>query len=193
MATKPPLMQAAKGKAPAFKRPDLSAFIPAGQEDAVARLVAAGMKVMYSPDMKDEVMAAVQSDQPPGQKLGENAAGIMLTLMEQAQGKVPPEAIFPAAAELMSECAEMLVAAGHPVSQEDWKDGFFMLIGILGRKLGGTDEQIMGEMGKHVQGGGEPADEGEAEDEGEGEDEAPGMPEESGEAPEPEEEQERMA
>lgn len=184
MAT-PSLLQKAKGKAPAFKRPDLSAFIPEGQEDAVARLVAAGMKIMYAPDMKDEVMAAVQADQPAGQKLGENAAGIMLTLMEQAQGKVPPEAIFPAAAELMSECAEMLNAAGQPVTQEDWKDGFFMLLGILGKKLGGTDEQIMGEMGKYAGQGGE----GE-----EGAEEAPGMPEEAGEAPEPEDdEQERMA
>lgn len=183
MAT-PSLLQKAKGKAPAFKRPDLSAFIPEGQEDAVARLVAAGMKIMYAPDMKDEVMAAVQADQPAGQKLGENAAGIMLTLMEQAQGNVPPEAIFPAAAELMSECAEMLNAAGQPVTQEDWKDGFYMLLGILGKKLGGTDEQIMGEMGKYAGQGGEA-------DEGQGEDEAPGMPEEAGEAPEPDEDDEQ--
>ncbi len=174
------LLQKAKASAPAFKRPDLGPFIPKGQEDAVARLVAAGMKTMYSPAMKDEVMAAIQADQPVGQKIGENAAGLVLTLMQQAQGKVPPEAIFPAAAELMSECAEMLVAAGQPVSQEDWKDGFYTLIAVLGKKMGGTDEQIMSEMGKYAGRGGESEDAG-------GEDEAPGMPEEAGEPPEEEE------
>ena len=154
------LLQRAKSNAPPFKRPDITPFIPKGQEDAVARLVAAGIKQMSSTQMRDEVMKAIEADQPVGQKLGGNAAGVILMLMEQAQGKVPPEAIFPAAAELMSECAEMLVAAGQKVTQEDWKEGFFVLIGILGKQLGGSDEQIMGEIGKHVPAEGNPDEEG---------------------------------
>lgn len=159
MAT-PSLLQRAKAKAPPFARPDIAPFIPKGQEDAVARLVAAGIKQMTSPQMRDEVMKAIEADQPVGQKIGSNAAGIVLMLMEQAQGQVPPEAIFPAGAELMSECAEMLIAAGQPVTQEDWKDGFFVLIGTLGKHFGGTDEQIMGEIGKHAPGGKNPDGEG---------------------------------
>ena len=143
-----PLMKLAREQAPQFKRPDVSQFIPQGQEDAVARLVAAGHKVMYAPDMKDEVMAAVQSPDPVGKKLGENAAGVMLTLMEQAQGEIPPGAIFPAAAELMSECADLLIAAGETVTQEDWKDGFFTLIAVMGKHMGGDEQQIMGEIQK---------------------------------------------
>jgi hypothetical protein len=151
------LLQQAKGKAPAFKRPDISAFIPSGQEDAVARIVAAGMKMMYAPDMKDEVLKAVQADEPVGQKLGSNAAGIVLTLYKQSQQGLPPEAIFPAAAELMSECADMLIAAGQTVTQEDWKEGFFVLVAIVGKQLGGTDEQIMSAM---QQAGGSDAEDG---------------------------------
>jgi len=150
---KTPLMRQARAAAPPFKRPDIAPFIPKGQEDAVARLVAAGMKMMYAPGMKEDVLAAVQSPEPVGKKLGENAAGIVLALMQQAQGKVPEGAIFPAAAELMSECAEMLVAAGEPVTQEDWKEGFMVLIAVIGKQMGGTDEQIMAEVGRGLPGG----------------------------------------
>lgn len=154
------LMRQAKGKAQPFTRPDIAPFIPKGHEDAVARLVAAGMKMMYAPDMKDEVLAAVQSPDPVGKKLGENAAGIVLSLMQKAEGKMPQEAMFPAAAELMSECAEMLIAAGEQVSQEDWKDGFMTLIAVIGKQLGGTDDQIMEAMGAPGMGGEEaPPDE----------------------------------
>lgn len=151
---KQPLMKQARAKAPAFKKPDLSPFIPKGQEDAVARLVAAGMKILYAPDMKEEVLAAVQSPDPVGKKLGENAAGVTFALMQQAQGAIPPEAIFPAAVELMSECAELLIAAGEQVTQEDWKEGFLTLVAVMGKQLGGTDEQIMGEMRKGAPGAG---------------------------------------
>lgn len=150
---KTPLMRQARAKAPAFKRPDIAPFIPKGQEDAVARLVAAGLKMMYSPGMKEDVLAAVQSPDPVGKKLGENAAGLVLALIQQSGGQAPEGAIFPAAVELMSECADMLAAAGEPVTQEDWKEGFMTLIAVIGKQLGGTDEQIMGEIGKHVPGG----------------------------------------
>jgi hypothetical protein len=53
----------------------------------------------------------------------------------------------------MSECAEMLVAAGEPVTQEDWKEGFMVLIAVIGKQMGGTDEQILGEVAKQVPGG----------------------------------------
>lgn len=153
---KPSLLQSAKSKAPAFKRPDIKPFIPEGQQDAVDRIVAAGMRMMYSPEMKDEVLQAVNSDMPMGKKLGENAGGLLLTLDKQSQGGLPVEAMFPAGAELMSEAADMLIAAGQTVTNEDWKDGFFTLIGIIGKQFGGTDETIMAEIGKHVpQGGGE--------------------------------------
>ena len=146
----PSLMQSAKDKAPAFKRPDIRPFIAKGQEDAVERIVAAGMKLMYSPDMKEEVMQAIQSDQPTAQKLGENAAGIILTLDQQAEQGLPEEAMFPAGAELMSEAAEMLVSAGVKVTQDDWAEGFMYLVAIIGKKMGATDEDMMGAMSQGV-------------------------------------------
>jgi hypothetical protein len=172
----PSLMQAAKTAAPSFKRPNVKAFIPKGQEDAVARVVAAGMKVMYSPEMREEVMAAVQADQPVGMKLGQNVAGLMLTLDQQAPNGIPVEALFPAAGGLLIESADTLQAAGIKVTQEDFDEGMRVALTILAKKMGATDDQIMQEAQKRVGGqpmaDGMPAEEAEAEEPPEAEDEA---------------------
>jgi hypothetical protein len=175
-------MQAAKTAAPSFKRPNVKAFIPKGQEDAVARVVAAGMKVMYSPEMREEVMAAVQADQPVGMKLGQNVAGLVLTLDQQAPNGIPVEALFPAAGGLLIESADTLQAAGIKVTQEDFDEGMRVALTILAKKMGATDEQIMQEAQKRV--GGQSVGDGMPAEEEPGE-ELPGQPEEDAEDDEP--------
>lgn len=166
---KKPLMQSARDNAPGFAKPDLSGLIPPDQQDAVDRIVAAGAKYLYSPDMKQEVMQAIQSDEPMAKKLGENVAGLILTLDQQAQGGLPVAAMFPAGVELLGEAAEMVTAAGQQVSQEDFNDAMLVLMVTLARKMGADDEQIMAEAGKYA--GGEEAPAGEPAD-------APPMPQE---------------
>lgn len=136
------IMQKAK-KLAAFKKPDISPFIPNGQEDAVARVVAAGSKLLYSPDMREEVMQAVQSEGDPAQKLGENVAGLMLMLDQKSSGGIPAEAMFPAAMELLGEAAEIMAAAGETVTQTDYNDAALRIMVELGRRMGATDDQIM--------------------------------------------------
>lgn len=147
---KPSLLQSAKSKAPGFQKPDIKALVPPEQMDAVERIVAAGMKYMYSPDMKQEVTQAIQSDEPMAKKLGENVAGLILTLDQQAQ--LPIEAMYPAGIELLGEAAEMVSAAGQTVTQEDFTDAALVLMVTLARKMGADDEQIMAEASKYAGG-----------------------------------------
>lgn len=135
----------------AFKRPDLTSFIPPELKDAVARVSAAGQKLMYSPDMRDELLQAVQSDVPVPQKMAENVAGLILTLDSQAPKGIPEGAIFPAALDLMAEAAEVLTKAGTQVTTEEYNEAARMIFVILGRKLGLKDEQLMAAAGKSVQ------------------------------------------
>lgn len=126
-----------------FTKPDIAPFIPQGMEDVVARLTAAGMRLLYSPAMREEVMQAVQSDMPVPEKLGQNATGLILMLDKKAPQGIPSEAMFPAALQLLGECAEVLAAAGQPVTQDDYNEAAMHIMIELGRRLGATDEQLM--------------------------------------------------
>ena len=166
------LMDKAAASAPPaqrFNKPDVSGAVPPEMKDAVDRVVAAGMKVMYSPEMQQERQQAVQSQDPMPKKLAENVTGLMLTLDQRTKGGIPVQALFPAAMMLLSEAAELLTEAGQTVSDEDYKEAARMLFVLIGKKLGGTDEQIMQAAQQALPAGGEaPAEEpGEVEEPGE--------------------------
>lgn len=155
MATKPLAQRAA-----AFKKPDISALTPENMRDPVERVVAAGMKLMYAPEMKQELMKAVQSQDPVPKKLAENVTGMMLMLDQKAKGSIPIQAIFPAAMELMGEAAEALSAAGQEVTQDDFNEGALMLFSMIGQKMGANQEQLMGAAERAIGEGGDGAAEG---------------------------------
>ena len=129
-------------KAPAFKKPDISAFVPPDAKDAVDRIVAAGMKIMYSPDMKDEVQEAIAGKGPVSQRMASSVVGLIAILDKKSGGKTPVGALFPAALELLGEAAEIMSAAKVDVSQEDYNEAAQLCFVMIGKKLGGTDEQI---------------------------------------------------
>lgn len=137
------IMQEAR-KRNAFQRPDISQFIPPGQEDTVARVAAAGQKIMFSPGMRDELQAAVNSAAPVAQTLAENITGLMLTLDAQTQGGIPQEALFPAALDLLAEGAEALSQAGNVVTAEEYNEAALLMFVMMSKKLGIPDEDIMG-------------------------------------------------
>lgn len=144
MAQTAALMQRAKGRAPqGFQKPDIAQFTPPDVKDAVDRVVAAGQKVMYSPDMRQELMAEIQRKTPTSQKMAEAVTGLLLTLDKQTKGGIPMAAIFPAGLELMSEAAETLQAAGETVDQATYNEAAQMMFVLLGKKLGATEQQMM--------------------------------------------------
>lgn len=169
-----PLMQQAQEQEPAagtFKKPDIGQFVPDGIKDAVARVIAAGHRILYGQEMAQEVQAAIDSPDPVPKKLADNTAGLLLTLDQQSQGGIPEAAIFPAGMELLGEAAEVLQAAGQTVTQEDYNEAARMLYVTLGQKLGLGEDQLMGAAQQAVGGGGdeeqgEPPDDEGAEGEG---------------------------
>ena len=199
----PALMQRAKAMSPGgadFKAPDMTAVIPPEMKDTVDRITAAGMKVMFSPDMREELMNELQRDVPMPQKLAEGVVGLVLTLDKQSQGGLPVQAIFPAEMQLLAEAAGVAKAAGQNVSQQDFNDAAILMAILTARKLGAKDDQIMGEAQKWV--GGAEGEQGGEMEPGEGQmheqGEAPMMEQQEAQAeaqglPEPDEEQMRGA
>lgn len=131
-----------EGEGGAFEPVDWRAHTPPDMVDAVERVIAAGAKLMYSPDMREELRQAVAADAPPEQKMADNVVGLLLTLDQQAKGGLPVGALFPAAMGLLNEAADVLSAAGQPVTQEAYNDAALRAFVLIGKKLGGTDEQI---------------------------------------------------
>lgn len=138
-----------------LQKPDWRQFTPPDLIDDVERIQAAGMKLMYSPAMQQERQEAVASDAPIAETLADNTVGLLLTLDQQAQGGLPVATLFPAAMALLGEAAAVLEAAGKTVTQEDWNDAALRMYVLIGKKLGGSEEQIM-QGAEQAMGGGAP-------------------------------------
>lgn len=132
-----------QGQAAPAQAPDWKQFTPPELVDDVERILAAGAKMMYSPEMREEREEAAAATTPVDQTLAENVVGLLLVLDQQAQGGLPVAALFPAAMALLGEAAEVLKAAGKTITQDDWNDAAIRMYVLIGKKLGGTDEQIM--------------------------------------------------
>lgn len=173
-----PLMQAAKRSQPGFQKPDISQFIPPEAKDAVDRIVAAGMKIMYSPQLRQELQKAVQSKEPVPQKMAAAVTTLLVGMDKQSKGSMPTAAMFPAGMELLGEAAMVLEKAGQPVTQEDYNDAAQLMFVLLGKaKFGAKDQDMMGAAQGWVGGAGGPEEgaEGEMEPEQGGEPMEPGQ------------------
>lgn len=181
-----------------FNAPDWKQFTPPELQDPVERIVAAGAKMMYAPELREELQQAVRSNAPVDQKLADNVVGLLLTLDQKSQGGLPVAALFPAGLGLLGEAAQVLQAAGQQVTQQDFNDAALRMYVVIGKKLGGTDEQIM-QGAQQAMGGGMASggQQPEAEDVGEPGEQPEGTPadatEDKAEGEPPETEEQAMA
>ena len=100
--------------APTFKRPTVP--VSPDMREAVDRVVAAGMKMMYAPEMKDERDKVLAMTEPVALVLAQTVTGLTLVLDKKSQGGIPMPALFPAAIELLADLADLFVKAGKPVT-----------------------------------------------------------------------------
>ena len=136
-----------------FTAPPVESYTPPEALDAVQRVVAAGMKLVYRKDMAEDVKAEVARDVPTGQMLAQAAVGWLLMLDKQAPQGIPENIMAYSLQALVGEAAEIAVGAGRPVSQGEFEDGVMLGHQLMARKLGYNDEQIM----QGAQQGGQPS------------------------------------
>ena len=132
-------------KTKGFTKPETAQLVPPDQKDAVDRIVAAGMKIMYSPEMRDDVVQAATSKDPTPQKLAKSIVGLLLILDDRAKksGGIPVGAMLWAAVELLGEACEVLAAMGQKVTMDDYHTALQLITVMAAKKMGATDEQIM--------------------------------------------------
>lgn len=91
------------GAAPAGAQPD---------QEAYQRVVIAGGKVLYQPEILKKILALIKSAPNPAAGLAQATALIIKQLVQASKGTMPQSVQIPAAKEIMKMIAEMAQQAG---------------------------------------------------------------------------------
>ena len=117
--------------------------MPPELQEAYERVVIAGMKVMFSKESHKLMLDELQKEGPVGQKLGMGIAGLMLLLVKESNGTIPPEVIIPAGVNLLSRAADFIRKSEiEKITNADIGDAMEVMISTILQKFGVGPEQM---------------------------------------------------
>jgi len=124
-------------------REQLEAHIPPEYRAPVERLVLAGMKAMFSPQMQEIAMRQVREAENPAAGAAVGVAALMSQLTSRVKGHLPPPAIVPAALILLTEALAFLDEGGQiELTPEMLAEATQDLSGYLMQKMGLTPDKV---------------------------------------------------
>lgn len=117
--------------------------MPPELQEAYERVVIAGMKVMFSKESHKLMLDELQKEGPIGQKLGMGIAGLMLLLVKESNGTIPPEVIIPAGINLLARAADFIRKSEiEKITNGDIGDAMEVFISTILEKFGVSPEQM---------------------------------------------------
>lgn len=116
--------------------------IPQNKQGAYAKIVAAGKKILYSPQMDGEIANLLNGEGDTGDKLGMGAFALVSLLLAQSNGTLPADLLVPAGCELVAEAADMLEEQGVEVSDKDIAKGATVFVRQVMQKAGIDEAQL---------------------------------------------------
>jgi hypothetical protein len=120
--------------------------MPPELQEAYERVVIAGMKVMFSKESHKLMLDELQKEGPMGQKLGMGIAGLMILLVKESNGTIPPEVIIPAGINLITRAADFIRKAKiDKITNGDIGDAMEVFISTILEKFG-VDPAKMADM-----------------------------------------------
>ena len=127
--------------------------VPPELMESFERVVLAGKKIMYSPQMEDTIKEELAGDGPIEKKLAFAVAGLVSILDKQAKPKLPVKIIVPAAIELLYDAANFISEAGlaPEVTPEQLKTATQGMVMLVLKMYGSNDEQIKQAMSGKMQ------------------------------------------
>ena len=127
--------------------------VPPELMESFERVVLAGKKVMYSPQMEDTIKEELAGDGPIEKKLAFAVAGLIAMLDKQAKPKLPVKVIVPAAIELLYDAADFIKSTGlaPEITPEQLKTATQGLVMLVLKMYGSNDEQIRQAMSGKMQ------------------------------------------
>lgn len=132
-------------EAPEGAAPDAAATPPDDgameqKQEALRRVVMAGMKLMYDPKIFPTFKEGFKDDKPIGFILSAQAAGLIKILDDKAQGKIPRSVLIPAGIMLLLEMASFMVEAGiAKPTKEDIQKAIQAFIALILKTYGVLD------------------------------------------------------
>lgn len=125
--------------------------LPPEMQDAYTRVVAAGMKVMFSKETHDAMLQQLNAPGDTATKLGQGIAKVILFLFNESNGTMPQEVIVPAAMILLIKAAEFVNQSGKgQVSDEEIGQAMEVLIDSLFEGFGEDRAQLDSAMAQEA-------------------------------------------
>jgi uncharacterized protein YjbJ (UPF0337 family) len=117
--------------------------MPPDMEKRYNRVLAAGMKLMYS-DETAALMNQIINDKdiPVANKIGEGVANLVVMLDNHTNGQMPKELLIPVGTALVMEAADFLFEVGVEVTEQDLGKALELMLYATFLAYGGTEEQV---------------------------------------------------
>lgn len=116
--------------------------LPAGMEVPYEKIVLVAKKIMYSQQLKPQVMQLLKGPGTIGQKLGNGVVALMAIVQSQTNNTLPPQLIIPVATEMVAEAGDFMRKAGAKVTDHDIAEGMAVMVGEILQRAGMGPEQV---------------------------------------------------
>jgi hypothetical protein len=128
--------------------------LPPELKNAYERIVLAGKKVMYSEQTHSIMQQQLAGPGPIAQKLGVGVSRLLVMLINESKGSLPPSVLIPAGTELVAEAADFLKKSGQPVSDQDIGEAMSVMVEDLLKTFGMNPAKMQAALSQATQGGG---------------------------------------
>jgi hypothetical protein len=117
--------------------------LPPELQDAYDRVVAAGMKVLFSKETHQYMLDQIQAPGQAAEKLGQGIAKVVVFLFNESNGTLPQDVIVPAALLLLLKAADFINKSGKgEISDEEIGQAVEVLISSLFEGFGEDPAQL---------------------------------------------------
>lgn len=125
--------------------------LPPELQDAYDRVVAAGMKVLFSKDTHQFMLDQINAPGEASQKLGAGIAKVVVFLFNESNGTMPQEVIVPAAMLLLLKAADFINKSGKgEISDEEIGMAMEVLIDSLFEGFGEDRSELDAAMNQEM-------------------------------------------
>lgn len=147
---------------PAEQRESMRENVPPDLQDGYDRIIAAGMKFMFSQETHGEVISFLEGQDPLEEKLSSGIFYLMMNMIQQASGAFPEELIIPAGIDLILQAAEFAEQTGMgEVTPDVIANAIQKYVFLVAEKAGVPQDKVLGGIDKlsamAQQGGGQQA------------------------------------
>jgi hypothetical protein len=125
--------------------------LPPEMQEAYMRVVAAGMKVLFSKETHPMILEQLDAPGDNATKLGQGIARVVVFLFNQSNGTMPQDVIVPAAMILLIKVADFVNQSGKgDISDEEIGKAMEVLIDSLFEGFGADRSELDAAMAQEV-------------------------------------------